>query len=98
MKKAIGKIMYGLGFLIGVALFIIGFLAYFITSSRNGVIIDGLGRPLSESPLLIRIIFGQDRLWAGFGWFILELLIFWCGVGLIYLFISNGFKLLEEKK
>jgi hypothetical protein len=98
MKKIIGIIMCGLGFLIGAFLLIAGFLAYFITSSSNGVIIDGLGRLLSESPLLLRMIFGQDRLWAGLGWFIADMIIFWGGAGLVYLLFTSGVKLSENKK
>jgi hypothetical protein len=98
MKKIIGKIMFGVGFLIGASLLIAGFLAYFITQSRNGVIIDGLGRSLLESPLLLRLIFGQDRLWPGLGWFMVDMVIFWGGVGLIYLLFTSGAKLSENNK
>jgi len=98
MKKAIIKIMFGAGFLIGASLFIAGFLVYFITDTRNGVIVDGFGRTLTESPLLLRMIFGQDRLWAGSGWFIADMIIFWAGVGLICLLFSSGTKLSGNNK
>ena len=62
------------------------------------MIIDGLGRPLSESPLLLRMIFGQDRLWPWLGWFIADMIIFWGGVGLIYLLFTKGAKLSGNNK
>jgi hypothetical protein len=66
-------------FLLGswlIALFISGFLAYFVTSHNEAGICDGLGRNLSEAPILARIFFGQDRMWAGWGWCIGDMVIF----------------------
>ena len=84
MRKVVGW----LGVAIIVAVFIGGFLAYFLTSfdPRTRVMSDGFGRPLSESPLLMRLAFGQERLWAGWFWFLADMAIFWGG-------IVAGFKL-----
>ena len=60
-----------------IAVFACGFLAYFVTSHNDAGICDGLGRHLSEAPILARIFFGQDRMWAGWGWFIGDMAIFW---------------------
>ena len=57
-----------------IALFVCGFLAYMVTSAGP---CDGLGRHLSEAPTLMRIFFGQDRMWAGWGWFVGDMVIFW---------------------
>jgi len=59
-----------------IGLFIAAFLAYFVTSAGPNPT-DGLGRPLTEAPVLMRIVFGQDRMWAGLSWFLGEMVIFW---------------------
>jgi hypothetical protein len=41
---------------------------------------DGVGRELSKSPWITRLIFDEDRLWAGWKWFIADLIIFWGGI------------------
>lgn len=59
------------------------FLAYFVTGPG---LTDGLGRQLTESPILMRFLFGQERLWAGAVWFAVDLIVFWGGLALgIYL-------------
>jgi hypothetical protein len=60
-----------------IALFICGFLAYMVTSHNAAGPCDGLGRHLSEAPTLMRIFFGQDRMWPGWGWFFADMVIFW---------------------
>jgi hypothetical protein len=61
-----------------------GFLAYFVERKDPVThrIYDGLGRALSDSPLFIRLVFGQDQLWAGWTWFGIDMLVFWGGLGL----------------
>jgi hypothetical protein len=69
------------GLAILAATFISGFLAYFIFSTDSAhVMHDGLGRVLTDSPWFMRFIFGQDRQWAGWGWFVGDFLIFWAGL------------------
>lgn len=65
-----------------IALFIAGFLAYMVSSSGPGGPHDGLGRPLSVSPWAMRFFFGQDHLWAGWGWFVGDMAIFWGSIAL----------------
>ena len=86
MKAIFTKLVYGLlaaGVLIGV---VIGFLAYYIRSFDRGVgaYFDGLGRQLEPTPFIVRIIFGADSLWAGWGYFLLDFVIFWIAVGVGY--------------
>jgi hypothetical protein len=76
MKKFLRKILVPFGIVWYIALMIAGFLAYFVRSGGPNGFSDGLGRSLTESPILMRIFFGQDSLWAGFGWFLGDLLIF----------------------
>jgi hypothetical protein len=76
MKKALLKILIPITILWYITVLIVGFLAYAVRSGGPNGFSDGLGRPLTESPILMRLIFGQDALWAGFGWFIGEILIF----------------------
>ena len=81
MKSTLRKILVPIGVIWFILLLIAGFLAYFITSSSPQGMVDGLGRPLTEAPFLMRAIFGQERLWAGFGWFFGEMIVFWGSIG-----------------
>ncbi|MDO8684506.1 MAG: hypothetical protein Q7N50_13610 [Armatimonadota bacterium] len=76
------------------SVFVAGFIAYFITSfnAETHTWFDGFGRPLSESPLLMRFMFGQDRLWTGWGWFLADMVIFWGGVAVGFGLVSYGSK------
>jgi len=83
-----------LGFILGASVFLATCNAYFVTKFDpvNKMSYDGFGRLLTESPFFVRIIFGQERFWAGWSWFIADLIIFWGGVGVAWLFIDFGFK------
>lgn len=76
------------------AVFVGGFLAYFVSSfdPQTKTMFDGVGRPLSESPVLMRFIFGQERLWAGWFWFLADMVIFWGGIGVGIKLAGWGFK------
>lgn len=77
MKATLRKVLAPIAVMWFVALLIAGFLAYFVTSPGPHGLVDGLGRPLMEAPFLMRFLFGQERLWTGFGWFFGDMLIFW---------------------
>lgn len=72
-----------------------GFMAYFLyhTNPETNIMYDGFGRQLSETPLPVRWIFGQDRVWAGWPWSILDLIVFFGGmaggVGLCHLGVQE---------
>ena len=90
MKKLISKFIYvfiGTG---GIGFLILGFLAYFVSSfdKSKGIMHDGLGRVLFESPFIVRFIFGQERLWPGWSWFIIDMIIFWGGIAIGYWLIQ----------
>jgi hypothetical protein len=74
--------------------FVAGFIAYFVTSFDAGsqTWLDGFGRPLSVSPWFMRFVFGQERLWAGWGWFFADMAIFWGGVALGFGLVNYGSK------
>jgi hypothetical protein len=78
MRKLFGY----LGVAIIICEIIAAVIAYFVVSvdPHTGMTFDGFGRQLSESPILMRLIFGQDRLWPGWKWFVLDLIIFWGGI------------------
>jgi hypothetical protein len=90
MKKLLGYV----GGTIIFGVFVAGFIAYFVTSfnAETHTWLDGFGRPLSESPWFIRFMFGQDRLWAGWDWFLADMVIFWGGVAVGFGLVSYGFK------
>tara|TARA_Y100001970_G_scaffold239145_1_gene300849 strand:- start:100 stop:351 length:252 start_codon:yes stop_codon:yes gene_type:complete len=62
--------LYALSIFIGV------FLAYFVRSSDGT---DGLGRQLYDSPGLMKFFWGEEY-WAGFGWFVFDMIYFWGGI------------------
>ena len=83
MKKTLRKLG---GFVAAgwfIALFVVGFIAYFVTKQTDHGLADGLGRPLSEAPLVMRIVFGQERLWVGWSWFFIDMGVFWGSLALI---------------
>jgi hypothetical protein len=85
MKSLLRKSVIVLGVIWIITLFIAGFLAYFVTlDGPNGGITDGLGRKLTEAPLLMRIVFGQERFWTGFGWFFGDIVIFFGSIGILF--------------
>ena len=79
MQKLITKGIYGAVILVAIALLILGFLAYFVSSfdKASGTWSDGLGRTLVQTPALIRLVFGEERLYPGWKWFILDMIVFW---------------------
>ncbi len=83
--RMIGSLARFLGIALFVGILGAGFMAYFVTGPGPS---DGLGRPLTESPLLVRFLFGQDRLWPGYLWFIVDLVVFWGGLGLSFWLVS----------
>lgn len=54
--------------------------AYFVMYKSGGQWLDGLGRHLGPSPWFLRLVLGEDRLWAGPLWFVVDLSVFWGGV------------------
>ena len=82
MKATLRKILIPVGVIWFLALFVAGFMAYFGTSADAGGVTDGLGRSLSEVPGLMRIFFGQERMWAGWAWFAGDMILFWGSVAL----------------
>lgn len=96
MRKLLGYLGAG----IFIALFAAGFIAYFMRSVDLATHIwyDGWGRRLSETPWYVRFIFGQERDWPGWQWFIADLVIFWGGVGIGALLIQTGFRSPGQKK
>jgi hypothetical protein len=82
--QSIVKLLLGL---IIISIFILGFYAYMIRSVDGGIIYDGLGRQLSLVPLFARF-FVPDSLWAGFGWYVIDFIIFFGGIGIAVFLIS----------
>ena len=78
--KTLRKIVVPVAVIWFAALLIAGFLAYFVTFKGVNGATDGLGRSLSETPAAVRFIFGQERMWAGWIWFLVDMLIFWGSV------------------
>jgi hypothetical protein len=67
------------------ALFGLAFLAYFVTRPCADDLCDGLGRHLMLTPSFVRILLHSDRLWAGWRWAALEMVVFWMSAGIGYL-------------
>jgi len=78
------------GFII-LPVFALGFLAYYTYTFETNITLDGLGRQLYNSPWFIKLIMGEDRLWAGWIWFICDVIIFWGGIISGFALIMVGF-------
>jgi hypothetical protein len=68
--------------MIVIAVFILGFMAYFVShfDHENKIWYDGLGRQFVPSPWFMRLIFGQERAWAGGLWWAVDMVAFWSGL------------------
>ncbi len=78
MKKIVSYIANFIAIVMGISAFVLGFMAYFVKSINNtsGIFYDGFGRQLYEAPTLLQIILPIEPMWAGFVWFILDLIVF----------------------
>lgn len=63
-----------------------GCSAYFVRSVEidGGAVFDGLGRELKRAPFVARMVFGADTWYAGAGWFVVDGVVFWVTVALLY--------------
>ncbi len=82
MKKLLRKILAPVDIIWFIALFVAGFLAYFVSSAGPNGPCDGLGRPLTQAPMVMRIFFGQEGMWTGWLWFTGDMVIFWGSIAL----------------
>jgi hypothetical protein len=94
MKKVLRKILIPIGVIWFISLFIAAFMAYFVSSVGPNGIYDGLGRSLTDTLLLVRIFFGEERMWTGWKWFISDMIIFWGSIALA----ANIGKYLEDRE
>lgn len=83
MKKIIPIIVNTILVICGLIVLGVDFLAYFVTSTdeATGIMYDGLGRQLFQTPALLRLIFGQERLYPGFYWFLFDVALFFGLIG-----------------
>jgi hypothetical protein len=82
MRAVVAKLIYVIVVAEVLAGLVVGFLAYFTRSFNQSTHLwfDGLGRKLEDTPFIARFIFGADSQWAGWGYFVLDLVVFWGGV------------------
>jgi hypothetical protein len=66
------------------AVFGLAFLAYFVTRPCADGLCDGLGRHLMLTPSFVRILLHSDRLWTGWRWAALDMVLFWMSAGIGY--------------
>ena len=98
MKSIFGKALITIAVVLAIGILLCGVLAYFVTNAENGIIIDGLGRKLSLSPFFVRFFLGQERLWAGWFWFIADIIWFFGGLSCASLLGSLGAALSEKRE
>jgi len=72
-----------------VVVVVLAILAYSVERNDDGTWKDGLGRPLSDTPFLMRIFTGGSSEWAGWGWCIVDMVVFWGSVGTALTFLSK---------
>ena len=90
MRKAVGYI--GAALILGI--FCAAFVAYFVTrvDPVSFVHRDGFGRLLSESPWWVSSFFDADLKWAGWNWFLADIVIFCCVMGIGIVLVYFGFR------
>ena len=96
MRRFIPSWLYGIGAGVLLAVFAVGFQAYFTFTTVGGQNADGLGRILSRSPWLMRLVFGVEDRWPGGIWFLLDMVWFWSGVSAAIACFSTGTKLRDR--
>jgi hypothetical protein len=89
LRKIIGYI--GIGVILCAILASFNAYLVFSISPSTGATYDGFGRYLTESPWFMRQIFGEEKLWAGWYWFVVDNLILWVNVGIGWVLIEFGF-------
>jgi hypothetical protein len=94
MRRIIGKLLFGMGGLAAAGLLVSGCLATMVRSYDvdTKTTYDGFGRELVRAPLLVRWFAGEYE-YAGMTWFLLDLLVFWMAVAVIYGLFSSGARL-----
>ncbi len=81
MRATLRRVLVPIGICWFIVILVAGFLAYFVSTAGSPPT-DGLGRQLSDAPLLMRVFFGQERMWAGWAWFAADMVIFWGSIAL----------------
>jgi len=80
MSSRMRPLLVGVAVVWVLGVFVLAFLGYFVISSGPQGPRDGLGRPLSETPAVMRLVLGQERMWAGWGWLAVDTVVFWGSV------------------
>ena len=91
MVSFIHKAAVVFGVALGIVAFVGAFFAHSVTrTGPSGAMLDGSGRSLSESPLLMRLSIGQERLWTGWFSFGPDMVVFWGGLAVAYYLVKSG--------
>lgn len=79
---AVKKLVGYFGVALILLVFVCGFRAYFVKSFDAQILtyFDGFGRQLMDAPIVARYLFGQERLWAGWLWFVGDIVWFFGGI------------------
>ena len=97
MSKLITYLANAVAGIIAITVVYLAFKAYFarqVVTSEDGLLkktLDGLGRELSNVPFPATLIV-SDPQWAGFGWFIIDFIVFFGGLGLAFFIYGSGNK------
>lgn len=70
-----------LAIILGLCIAVATALAYMVrrVDTEISVVYDGLGRVLIEPPIWARFLLTEERVWAGAGWHLLDILWFFGG-------------------
>lgn len=81
-----------LGVAVGLSVLAAATMAYFVSSvdPATGAAYDGLGRILSRPPLWAQMLVTEENRWAGLLWHIADVVWFFGGIWLSYLFFDWG--------
>lgn len=79
----------------GIGVLYYTFIAYFVFSVKDGYQYDGLNRLLYEPPWFVNLVYPGMQ-FPGYGYFVLDLVVFWGGVAIFYGLINIYLKLKGE--
>ena len=86
--RAVRKFLIGLGVVLILSAQVGAVFAYFVyhTDAETNIMYDGFGRQLSQTPYVVRYIFGEERVWPGWAWGAVDFVVYWAmvvgGIGL----------------
>ena len=71
-----------------IGFYVIGY-SVFTIDLATGEAVDGFGRKLYEKPFWVSLFLSDEPTWRGFMWHLFDVIVFWIGLGLIYVLAKS---------